>query len=381
MRVLVTGGGGYLAGHIINQLLRRGHSVVATARTKTKAEKLKKRYAELDHAVFDVVIVEDIAKEGAFDEAVVSSPPFDGVCHPTSPFHFAVTDIQKGVDLLSPSQACSVLIATRRGQNGANESVAELLDPAIIGTTGILRSIKAHAPSVRRVVITSSLAAMIHPWQGAWPGNYPGHTYTEADWNPITAEQAFQDPLCGYRFSKKQAEQAAWSFVAEDPALNFTLQTICPPLMLGPTASGDLWDGNLANVNESLKRVRDICFGKARADNEIPPNGASFIFTDVRDAAHYHVLALERADDVSERYFIPTGWFANEDIVRIARENFPDLADSLPLPGTPGGSWPKDGMYTIDNSKTRSAFPTFVDFRSLEECIIDTVQSLKAVVA
>lgn len=99
------------------------------------------------------------------------------------------------------------------------------------------------------------------------------------------------------------------------------------------------------------------------------------------DAAHYHVLALERADDVSERYFIPTGWFANEDIVRIARENFPDLADSLPLPGTPGGSWPKDGMYTIDVSKTRSAFPTFVDFRSLEECIIDTVQSLKAVVA
>ncbi|GIZ40103.1 hypothetical protein CKM354_000345500 [Cercospora kikuchii] len=347
MRVLVTGGGGYLAGHIINQLLRRGHSVVTTARTKTKAEKLKKRYAELDPAVFDVVIVEDIAKEGAFDEAVVSSPPFDGVCHPTSPFHFAVT---------------------------------ELLDPAIIGTTGILKSIKAHAPSVRRVVITSSLAAMIHPWQGAWR-NYPGHTYTEADWNPITAEQAFQDPLCGYRFSKKQAEQAAWSFVAEDSALNFTLQTICPPLMLGPTASGDLWDGNLANVNESLKRVRDICFGKARADNEIPPNGASFIFTDVRDAAHYHVLALERADDVSERYFIPTGWFANEDIVRIARENFPDLTDSLPLPGTPGGSWPKDGMYTIDNSKTRSAFPTFVDFRSLEECIIDTVQSLKAVVA
>lgn len=100
-------------------------------------------------------------------------------------------------------------------------------------------------------------------------GNWPGHVYTEADWNPITLDQALGDVLCGYRFSKKSAEKAAWSFLAtEEP--NFSLQTICPPLMLGPTASGDLWNGSLANVNESLRRVRDICFGKARADNEIP---------------------------------------------------------------------------------------------------------------
>lgn len=187
--------------------------------------------------------------------------------------------------------------------------------------------------------------------------------------------------LCGYRFSKKQAEQAAWNFLATERP-NFTLQTICPPLMLGPTASGDLWEGSLANVNESLKRVRDICFGKARAENEIPPNGASFVFTDVRDAAHYHVLALERPEEVSERYFIPTGWFANEDIARIARDHFHDLAaDCIPLPGTPGGGWPQDGMYTVDNSHTRNAFPDLVTFYSLETCIVDTVRSLLAVVA
>ena len=98
------------------------------------------------------------------------------------------------------------------------------------------------------------------------------------------------------------------------------------------------------------------------------------------DAAHYHVLALEKPD-VSERYFIPTGWFANEDIVRIARKNFPELARSLPLPDTPGGGWPKDGMYTVDNSSTRRAFPEFSEFRSLETCIVDTVRSLQAVIA
>ena len=73
----------------------------------------------------DFVIVEDIAKPGAFDKAIVSDPPFETVIHTASPFHFNVTDPQK-----------------------------ELLDPAVIGTTGILKSIKQHAPTVKRVVGT-----------------------------------------------------------------------------------------------------------------------------------------------------------------------------------------------------------------------------------
>ena len=67
--------------------------------------------------------MEDIAKPGAFDKAIVSDPPFEAVIHTASPFHFNVADPQK-----------------------------ELLDPAVIGTTGILNSIKQHAPTVKRVV-------------------------------------------------------------------------------------------------------------------------------------------------------------------------------------------------------------------------------------
>lgn len=104
---------------------------------------------------------------------------------------------------------------------------------------------------------------------------------------------------------------------------------------------------------------------------------ADLRFFDPSDAAHYHVLAVEMPDDVSERYFIPTGWFANEDIVQIVRENFPEFAESLPLPNTPDGNWPKDGMYTVDNSSTSAEFSKF---RSLETCIVDTVRSLQAVI-
>ncbi|TDZ18091.1 Ketoreductase azaE [Colletotrichum orbiculare MAFF 240422] len=35
-RVLVTGGTGFLAGHVINALLQRGHSVLATVRSEDK---------------------------------------------------------------------------------------------------------------------------------------------------------------------------------------------------------------------------------------------------------------------------------------------------------------------------------------------------------
>lgn len=66
----------------------------------------------------------------AFDKAVVSEPPFDAVIHTASPYHFNAKDAK------------------------------ELLDPAIIGTTGILKSVQQYAPSVKRVVVTSSFAAI-----------------------------------------------------------------------------------------------------------------------------------------------------------------------------------------------------------------------------
>ena len=90
------------------------------------------------------------------------------------------------------------------------------MDPAIIGTTGlllltmryigciftdtwyvgILKSIKKSAPTAKRVVITSSFASIIDGDKGA---SIPDKTYSEADWNPITEEQATKNPAYGYR--------------------------------------------------------------------------------------------------------------------------------------------------------------------------------------
>ena len=98
-------------------------------------------------------------------QAVVSNPPFDYVLHTASPFHFNVQD-----------------------------PVKDFLDPAIKGTTGILKAIKAHAPTVKRVVITSSFAAIINPKKHA-------KVYSEKVWNPATLDEAM-DHSQTYRTSK-----------------------------------------------------------------------------------------------------------------------------------------------------------------------------------
>ncbi|MBW3577884.1 MAG: NAD(P)H-binding protein [Actinobacteria bacterium] len=46
MRILLTGGSGFLGGHVLPKLVQRGHQVVAIARSRTAASKVESRRAE-----------------------------------------------------------------------------------------------------------------------------------------------------------------------------------------------------------------------------------------------------------------------------------------------------------------------------------------------
>lgn len=101
MRVLLTGGSGFIAAHVLDILLDHGHSVVTTVRSTEKANKIAESHKQFGKDKLDFALVEDIAQPGAFDKAVVSDPPFEAVIHCASPFHLNVTDVQK--DLLDPA--------------------------------------------------------------------------------------------------------------------------------------------------------------------------------------------------------------------------------------------------------------------------------------
>ena len=70
-------------------------------------------------------------------------------------------------------------------------------------------------------VITSSFAAILDPKQPT----RPGYVYSEKDWNPITEEEAIQNPANGYRASKTFAERASWEFIEKEKP-NFSLATV-----------------------------------------------------------------------------------------------------------------------------------------------------------
>jgi len=329
MRVLLTGGSGFIAAHCVDYLLQHGHSVVFTVRSDEKGEKILKNHPDQSKDKLSYVIVKDIAKEDAFNEAVKSDPPFEGVLHTASPFHFNVTDPKK-----------------------------DLLDPAIIGTTGILKAVKKSAPTVKRVVITSSFASIL---------NATNHekTYSEKHWNPVTEEEAVQNPANAYRASKTFAERAAWEFVEKEKP-NFDIATICPPLVLGPVVH---YLNSLDTINTSNERVRNMIQGRTK-ESGLPPTGV-FIWVDVRDVALAHVRALEVPDAGGKRFLVTAGHYSNAAIAEIIKKDFPDLADKLPAEIKSDA--PAE-VYGIDNSRSKELLR--LKYRGLEESIDDTVKSL-----
>jgi len=337
-KVLLTGGSGFLGAHVLDTLLKRGHSVVTTVRNSPKADKIREAYPQYSKDKLDFAFVPDIAAEGAFDEAVKSSPPFQAVIHTASPYTFAVKDIQK-----------------------------ELLDPAVLGTTGVLKSIKKYAPSVKRVVITSSFAAIVNRDKGAWPE----HTYTEADWNPVTHEEALENAAVGYSASKTFAEKAAWNFVEEEKP-NFTLTTINPPMIYGPIIN---YMASLDQVNTSNSRIRDAMLGKWKT--EVPETGL-FISVDVRDAAFMHVLTMESDSAAGQRVFTVGTHYSNKEIVEAVQKHYPEYIDNLPGEDVKGGDYPDGSVnnyFKFDNSRAKGILGH--DFIPFEKTITDLVLTLK----
>jgi len=330
-RVLLTGASGFIALHILEVLLKRGYSVRGTVRSQEKANKIATAYPEYKERL-DFAIVEDIAKPGAFDQAVISEPPFDYILHTASPVALHPTDVK-----------------------------AQLIDPAVQGTVGILEAVKNYAPTVKRVVITSSISAIYNPAAGFSPEK----TWSEVDWNPATLEGIQKDPADGYRLSKKLAEKAAWDYVKNEK-LRFDLVTINPPCVVGPVHP---WIASLEFVNMSNKRVLDMVTGKMK-ERLVPT--PIWLCVDVRDVAIAHVNAIERPEAGGKRFLVTASQFSNQQIADVIVKNFPQLADKLPATREPNNGFPEGGVYNGDNTRSKEILG--LEYTPLEKSITDLVQ-------
>ncbi|KZV90128.1 3-beta hydroxysteroid dehydrogenase/isomerase family protein [Exidia glandulosa HHB12029] len=334
-RVLLTGGSGFIATHILGQLLQKGYWVRTTIRSESRKKEILDAHPE-HVSQLDFAIVKDIAQPGAFDDAVKAEPGLDYVVHTASPFHFHAEDVDK-----------------------------DLLQPAVQGTLGVLQGVKQFAPTVQRIVITGSFASIVDQRIIPGPG---GKLYTEEDWNPITHEQAIADPVSGYYGSKTFAEKAAWEFMkTENPS--FDLVIMCPPMVYGPIMNSQ----TASSLNTSNQLIYNILTGKT--DGKIPEEGIH-IWVDVRDLARAHVAALEAAAAANQRFLVKAdGIYSPQDMADILRKHFPDQPIPVGKAGT-GIGIPERDYFLADNSKSKKLLG--MSYGNLENMLVPLAKSLLA---
>lgn len=322
--VILSGATGFIAQHCVQKFLDAGYKVIGTVRSTEKGDKLK---ANLKNDNFSYEIVKDISEKGAFDEVVKNHPEATYFAHTASPFHFQATDVEK-----------------------------ELLIPAVHGTKNALQSIKQHGPQIKRVVITSSIAAVLTA------GSM--ETYDESSWNAITWDEALQDPRSGYRGSKTFAEKAAWDFMEQEKP-QFTVNFINPCFVFGP----QLFDSEVKDVLNTSSEILNQVF-QLKKDDQIPPIAGAFV--DVRDVAKAHVIGME-IEETDLRLLLETEKFTLQYVVDILRDHFPELKERLPV-GTPNTE--KEEFKKLPAANHKKSLAILGDLIPLKQSVIDSIGQL-----
>ena len=228
--VLVTGGSGYLAGHIIIQLLTAGRVVRTTIRDLSRSDDVRatlRRHVPVDRLTFHRA---DLLADQGWAAAVEGAA---GVIHVASPMPVREYRTQ---DLEKP----------------AREGVRRVLEAA-------------HRAGVTRIVMTSSIVAARPPAEA---------TIADATtWTDLSSSDVGPYPR-----SKTLAERDAWALArALDGEVSLT--TILPGFISGPVLG--------PAVSGSLELPLRMLTGRVPFVPRV-----SFAGVDTRDVAELHVKAL-----------------------------------------------------------------------------------------
>lgn len=274
--VLVTGATGYVAGWLVKDLLEAGVTVHAAVRDPQASDKLAHLAALADQAPGQIRFFKaDLLQPGSYEEAMRGCAV---VFHTASPFTIDVRDPQR-----------------------------ELIDPAVMGTRNVLETAAA-TPSVRRVVVTSSCAAIYTDAIDCEKA--PGGVLTEEIWN-TTASLAYQP----YSYSKTLAEKEAWKIA--EAQNQFRLVTVNPSLVIGPALAQK-------PTSESFNIVRQMGDGTMKPG--APKLGIGVV--DVRDLAKAHVAAGFKAE--AEGRHIVSGH--NTNLLELGKALIEKYGDRYPVP-------------------------------------------------
>ena len=281
--VLVSGGSGYLASHIIQQLLVEGYTVHTTVRDKSKTEKYSHLTDLANNSKGEIVIFEaDLLKPGSFGEAMRDC---SHVFHTASPFK-----IEK---IKNPQE--------------------ELVDPAVDGTENILETVNT-TRSVKRVILTSSIVAIMGDAIDAEA--IPGGVFTEKVWN--TSSGLSHQP---YPYSKTLAEKKAWEI--EKKQTHWSLIVMNPGFILGPS---------LTKRKDSTSINFMLSMGDGTYKTGVPAGNLTIV--DVRDVALAQIKGAFNKN-ASGRHILMSDTLSFIDVAHILKKEFPQY----PIPARQVPKW------------------------------------------
>jgi nucleoside-diphosphate-sugar epimerase len=210
-KILVTGATGFVATHLIMALLDKGYEVRDTAHDTDKADQLNTILSDYAGRPIAIELVcADLNSDAGWAEAM------DGISyvqHVASPF--PATELANADELIRPER------------------------------DGALRVLKAaKAAGVKRVVLTSSVAAV----DVGWCENIPA-AFDKSHWTRMEKPEY----VSYYAQSKTLAEQAAWDYVRGEGA-GLELAVINPVGVLGPAMSKDV-STSLSTVVAPMRRA------------------------------------------------------------------------------------------------------------------------------
>ncbi|WP_017210367.1 SDR family oxidoreductase [Clostridium beijerinckii] len=245
--VLVTGGSGFIAVHIILKLLKRGYRVRTTLRTLSRQDEVKSM----------------LAKGGAVD--------FENLEFIQTDLTSDINWIEAAIDANYVIHVASPTPATRPDDGD------EMVKMAVDGTLRVMKAAKA--AGVKRVVLTSASGAVLSGHK-----SHP-EIFTEEDWTDLSGN------IDAYQRSKTMAELAAWEFAKKD---NMELAAVNPVAVMGPVLGQDF-----SHSNQIIRAM-------LKGDMPFLLN-LGFDYVDVRDVAELHLLAMTCPEAAGERFIATTG--------------------------------------------------------------------------
>jgi len=249
--VLVTGGTGYAASHLLLHLLTAGYTVRTTVRSLSREASLR----------------EALRKGGASDAALAR-------------LTFFAVDLLKDDGWADAARGCTfVHHVASPFPSAPPKTDDELVIPAREGTLRVLRAAR-EAGTVRRVVITGSFAAI-----GYGHAKTRAEPFTEDDWSILDNPAV---PVLAYPKSKTLAERAAWDFATTEPGCPEVV-VLNPVGIFGPVLTDQ--------VGTSIQIFTAFLGG----DFFMAPKLRLGV-VDVRDLADLHVRAMLSPDAAGQRF-------------------------------------------------------------------------------